>query len=154
MDKIKLTLISVAGLITGAGITYVIIHEYFITVPAYVSTRIENAHLAGITSVPIQHPLGQGEKIDLTLSIVNASEEDALEKEAENDLSNAGFSVVSVSRTTNRPEVSTLRYKRDKQPNVDLLLEWLTDDYGKLVAEPTLPENKTYDAELTIGTFN
>ena len=154
MDKIKLTLISVAGLITGAGITYVIIHEYFITVPAYVSTRIENAHLAGITSVPIRHPLGQGEKIDLTLSIVNASEEDALEKEAENDLSNAGFSVVSVSRTTNRPEVSTLRYKRDKQPNVDLLLEWLTDDYGKLVAEPTLPENKTYDAELTIGTFN
>ena len=154
MDKIKLTLISVAGLITGAGITYVIIHEYFITVPAYVSTRTENAHLAGITSVPIRHPLGQGEKIDLTLSIVNASEEDALEKEAENDLSNAGFSVVSVSRTTNRPEVSTLRYKRDKQPNVDLLLEWLTDDYGKLVAEPTLPENKTYDAELTIGTFN
>src|SRR3989344_5433088 len=108
MDKIKLTLISVAGLITGAGITYVIIHEYFITVPAYVSTRIENAHLAGITSVPIQHPLGQGEKIDLTLSIVNASEEDALEKEAENDLSNAGFSVVSASRASQWSDITRL----------------------------------------------
>lgn len=105
-----------------------------------------------LESEEVVDPLGNGAVVDLSLVIVNATGDESIGTYAQQDLKDAGFTIIRLEVSDTATESSTLQYKATKEIEAKQLSNWAGDDWGFLILTATLEETDLIDAILTIGT--
>lgn len=154
MKQYLLTIIT--GLTIGSLVAVVGIYMYSQAAALVVTETTDKQVSQGplITSEPIPHPLGNGTKVDLSISIINSSGDESMGLYAEKNLTDAGFTVEDTKYIPTRYTHSSLRYKPNKDTEARLLDEWSDGDWGPLDLHDDLEATYSYDAILTIGSLD